>query len=145
MKRQARAAAVVALIALPSAAGAATDGVEGFWLSENERAIIEIGSCGPEVCGRMVWLRDPRDETGAPKRDAHGNPLCGIPLVAGFRPEGENRWDDGRIYNPRDGATYSARMTLLDRERLEVRGYLGLPIFGQSQVWTRAEDDRGGC
>lgn len=145
MARLAMIAALLAAVLLPAKADAATDAVYGYWLAENRRAIIEIAPCGAELCGRMVWLSEPVDEAGEPKRDVRGEPLCGIPLVGGFRSSAADRWDDGKIYNPRDGKRYDARLTLLASDRLEVRGYVGLPLFGQSQVWTRAEGDRGGC
>ncbi|MCL5777862.1 DUF2147 domain-containing protein [Limibaculum sp. FT325] len=145
MGRLAMIVAVVLAALAPGRVLAATDAVFGYWLSENRRAIIEIGPCGSELCGRMVWLSDPVDATGSPKRDVRGAPLCGIDLVAGFRQRDVGRWADGGIYNPRDGKTYSGRLTLIDADRLEVRGFVGLPVFGQSQIWTRAEGDRGGC
>jgi hypothetical protein len=47
-------------------------------------------------------------------------------------------------YNPRDGRTYSASMELGGDNTLELRGYLVLPVFGQSEVWM-VNGDRGGC
>ncbi len=56
-----------------------------------------------------------------------------------FKPaEGERgAWDGGRIYNPEDGETYRSTMTLDGNGTLRVRGYVGAPIFGRSQTWTR--------
>ena len=45
----------------------------------------------------------------------------------------------GTIYDPRDGKTYKCRMTLKKDGTLEVRGYLGLALFGKTVVWTRIE------
>lgn len=145
MSRRARIFATVVAALLPWQVPAATDAVFGYWLAENDRAIIEIVPCADAVCGRIIWLSNPLDDAGQPKRDARGAPLCGIDLVAGFRRQDIGRWADGSIYNPRNGKRYDARLTLIDADRLEVRGFVGLPIFGQSQIWTRAEDDRGGC
>ena len=46
-------------------------------------------------------------------------------------------WDGGRIYNPLDGDTYRARMRMLPGGKLELRGYVLLPLFGGSQRWER--------
>jgi len=145
MGRLAAAIAFMVAAVAPGQGPAATDAVFGYWLSENERAIIEMSQCGSTLCGRMVWLSDPVDASGTPKRDAKGAPLCGIHLVDGFRQRDIGRWADGDIYNPRDGKTYSGRLTLIDADRLEVRGYVGVPAFGKSQIWTRTDGDRGGC
>lgn len=121
------------------------DPVFGYWQTENGRAIVAIEACGSEACGRMVWLADPVEADGTPKRDPRGRPLCGLPLVEGLEREDVGRWADGSIYNPRDGRTYSVRVEALDAERIDVRGYAALPLFGKSQVWTRAAGDNGGC
>ena len=149
---------IMALLAALHAGGArASDNAEfgaefGFWLVENQRAIIEIVPCGDRACGNIVWLLEPLDDTGQPKID-HNNideelrrrPLCGIALIGKFRNTGSGIWSGGSIYSPRDGQTYSAAMELGDDNTLKLRGYLLLPLFGQTQVWTRVADDRGGC
>lgn len=145
---------MLSAMALPLAAGAERpdDPAHGLWLTENEKAIVELAPCGDETCGRMVWVDSPVDETGAPKRDEQNvdaakrdRTICGIDLVGGLHRAGRGAWSEGWLYNPRDGGTYSAELRTLSPERLEVRGYLGVSLLGRTQVWTRVEDDRGGC
>lgn len=145
MKRLMAIAGFVGGLLLPVAGQTSVDPAFGYWLSENKRAIVEIGPCGDQACGHMVWLKNPVGDDGTPKRDAKGNLLCGLQLVRDFRREDAGVWEDGHIYNPRDGKVYSALMRVRTESELEVRGYAGLPILGRSQVWTRALDDRGGC
>jgi len=76
---------VMIVVALPHLAQSATDPIFGRWLSENKGAVIEITPCGDRACGRMVWLRNPLDTDGHPKKASNGKPLCGFSLAAGFR------------------------------------------------------------
>jgi uncharacterized protein (DUF2147 family) len=131
---------------------AAGDDILGFWLVENQRAIIEIASCGEKFCGNIAWMEQPLDDTGQPKLDVNhpdtarrGQPLCGVELIAKFKNSGPGEWSGGAIYNPKDGQTYQAQMELRDDDTLKLRGYVLVPLFGKSQIWTRAPDDRGGC
>ena len=106
---------------------------------------VKIEKCGEKICGRIVWLKEPLNDKKQPKTDLN-NPdealrarkIIGLPLLTGFVPADKaNKWEGGRIYNPEDGETYKSTMTLIEGGKLEVRGYVGLPIFGKSQVWTR--------
>ena len=128
------------------------DPVFGFWLTANQRAIIEIAACGEQACGNIVWMEEPLDHDGQPKTDRNNpdealrdQPLCAIQLIGKFRNAGTGAWSGGSIYNPRDGQTYSASMELRDEATLELRGFLLLPLFGQTQAWTREAGNRGGC
>lgn len=75
-------------------------------------------------------------ECPGPKR---GRPLLGLVFIEGMKRTGLD-YEDGTILDPESGDVYSGSMTLSeDGKRLEVRGYVGLSIFGGSQIWTRAE------
>ncbi len=143
--------AVAALLLVPHNAGSmATDPTHGYWLTENGKAIVELSNCGGKTCGRMVWIDNPRDETGDLKRDVHNTDanarartLCGLTLVGNLRDNGRTK--DGWIYNPRNGETYSVAVEPISEEQLKIRGFLGIKLFGSSQIWTRVSSDRGGC
>jgi uncharacterized protein (DUF2147 family) len=66
-----------------------------------------------------------------------GAPAFGLEVLSDFVPDCDNRWY-GRIYDRENGKTYRCRMTLLDSGALEIRPYIGLSLFGQSQIWQRA-------
>ena len=150
MRKQAYLIAFLAVA--PLHAHAEGDPAHGYWLTENGKAIVEFAPCGSKVCGRMVWVANPNDANGELKLDIKNEspemrdrPICGLQLVGDLSREDPGAWSEGWIYSPKDGGTYSAKIEALSETQLEVRGYLGLSIFGQSQVWTRVENDRGGC
>ena len=143
---------VAALMVFGSPALATAETADGYWLTENGKAIVRFDPCGEKVCGTMVWVANPTDQSGAPKLDTNNTdanqrarPICGLPLLGDLDLAKAGRWEDGWIYNPRDGETYSAEVELVSQSQLKVRGFLGISLFGSSQVWTRVSDDRGGC
>lgn len=148
------AAIAVAISALGGGAQAsADDPVFGLWMVESGKAIVRIADCGQGgVCGSLVWLKEPRDGSGALKTDvANPNPalrqarLCGLSFINVAMRESRGDWRQGRLYSARDGKEYSVDLKSVGRNTLEVRGYVGFPLFGSSQRWTRVWSDRGGC
>ena len=154
MTRRIRSLAGV-LLATVMTSGALAADPKGVWLTEGRDAAVAIGPCGDGdwllLCGRIVWLKDATGENGGPRLDTRNpdparrsRPICGLVVMGGLKPAGPENWDGGSVYNPQDGRIYSGDMALLTDSTLRVRAYLGVPFFGQTQVWTRAERSAAG-
>lgn len=130
------------------------EAVLGLWRTppdpKNGAAIVEIKKQNGGLSGRIVWLEKPLyppgdPSAGAPKVDrenpdpAHRTrPVLGLELIRGFRWDGK-RWVDGEVYDPVSGNTYRATISLESRDRLRLRGYVGIPLLGRTEVWTRVQ------
>ncbi|WP_439883181.1 DUF2147 domain-containing protein [Pontibacter sp. MBLB2868] len=117
----------------------------GVWTNEDGKAKFEIYKCGNKLCGKIVSLREP-NRNGKPKMDdnnpnkaARSRPLLGLEFLKGFEYDGDNKWDDGTIYDPESGKTYSCYMKMLGKDKMEVKGYIGISLIGRAQTWTRVE------
>jgi uncharacterized protein (DUF2147 family) len=121
------------------------DVILGTWYNGEKDAKIEVYKCNDQFCGKIIWLKNPIED-GHPKLDKH-NPdemlqkrgLMGLNILSGFSYTGDSTWEDGDIYNPRDGKTYSCYLKLLDDGSLKVRGFIGISLIGKTQYWTRPE------
>ncbi len=142
-------------LAAAMAAGATAEearGITGRWLSGQGDGVIEIYECGASgLCGKLVWLKEPL-ENGVPAVDSRNpdasrrkQPICGLIMLGGFHQAGPNHWEDGWIYDPSSGKTYHATMTLESPTILQLRGYVGIPLFGETQTWTRADPKLSSC
>jgi len=134
--------AAIALAATP--VGAQSPTPVGIWLHDNKRIEIEITPCGDKLSGKLVWLKSPDDTQGQPLVDAKNpvatlqtRPLLGLTVLDSLHRTGECTWDGGNIYDPDDGAAYTASMSVLEDGALEVHAYLLVPVFGKSFIWTR--------
>lgn len=143
------AAAVLGVVTLAPAAYAAEAGADpaGTWLVEDGRAKIRIEKCGPDhknLCGNVVWLKEPLDDKGQPKRDLknpdaakRNRPALGMQLISNLTPD-----DDvyvGQIYNAENGKMYDVKINAENATDLKVKGCL-VSILCMSQHWTRVAD-----
>ncbi len=122
------------------------EGIIGTWLVQHGSAKIKIEKTNGKFSGKITWLKTPFDNTGKPVLDTknpdktlQSRPQLGLPLLENFVYDGDGEWTDGIIYDPDSGKTYSCNITLKDEETMEVRGYVGISLFGRTETWKRPE------
>ena len=73
--------------------------------------------------------------------DRKDKPIVGMEIVRGVKKgDSEGLWDGGTILDSVEGKVYKVRMQPADGgKKLEVRGYIGMPMLGRTQTWTRVE------
>jgi len=122
------------------------DAVLGIWLTQDKDSKIEIYKKNNEYHGKIVWLKEP-NKNGKPKVDdknpdakKQDRPIMGLVLMTHFEYDEDFVWEDGSIYDPKNGKTYSCKMTLSkDKNTLDVRGYIGISLIGRTAIWTRSK------
>ena len=146
---------VLSTLLTPLAWGDDAEGVLGTWVTADGKARVEIVKDGDVYDGKIVWLKEPvypaddkQGMGGQPKVDRENpdktlktRPIIGLPLIQGFRYDGDNVWTGGTIYDPESGKLYSCKLTLRMDGMLKVRGYVGISLFGRTEIWTRPPPD----
>jgi uncharacterized protein (DUF2147 family) len=140
------------LIGIAGAAQAATYPTE-FWKNDEQGWVVETKPCDSGLCAYLVDYPVVHDhEPGYVPRDIHnpdparrGAPLCGLPLMGGFKPSGEKDWDGGWVYDPDTGRTYSGVISVVDATTVKLRGYVGISLFGKTLTLRRAADTPTRC
>ncbi len=148
-------ALAMALGMAPAGGASAQQGtVMGTWLVASGKAQVRIQPCsapsGGPICGFISALINPTGPDGkvVPAEDAtdwrngdpalRGRKVLGMPLIWGFKQTSDpNTFEDGQIYNGENGKIYNANVSLQPDGKLRLRGYVGTPLFGETQVWTR--------
>ncbi len=132
------------LIAALTAPVAARADMLGLWATTENKSHVRIERCGEALCGKLVWLEEPNDESGEPKRDKFNSdaalqtrPILGITFIRNLVADANGECCKGRIYNPEDGHTYRSNVTLVDDDTPKVEGCF--LIFCKAPVWTQVE------
>ena len=107
----------------------------GIWWTQKRDGVVELYPCSAGLCGRVAGIVQ-FDADGAPPQDLHGRSRCHLPLITGGRVNANGVWDS-RITNPDDDKTYTITLQVEADGRLRMRGYIGLPLFGETVYWTR--------
>jgi uncharacterized protein (DUF2147 family) len=106
----------------------------GTWFTANDRGVVAIAQCGDALCGRIVGIdRAAREPMPT---DVLGRPQCGLTIITNQKPKADGTWL-GEITDPRDGGTYHAKLWVDEAGNLHVRGFIGIPQLGATQIWHR--------
>lgn len=123
------------------------DVILGTWLTASGKAKVLIYKETNKYYGKIVWLKNPTYEDGKPKVDKNNPdktkktaPLMGLNMLKDFVFD-DDEWEDGTIYDPENGKTYSCTMTYRDG-KLDVRGYVGISLIGRTQTWFKIPDSK---
>lgn len=127
-----------------NSAAQSANAVLGIWKNGEGTAMVQIYEKSDKFFGKIVWLKIPLDANNKPKTDLNNpneklqsRPVKGLENLVGFVFKGNGVWEDGTIYDPKNGNDYSCTMTLVDNNTLEVRGFVGVSMFGRTDVWKR--------
>lgn len=129
-----------------TSATAHADGAEdyyGLWWNEDRTGIFELqASADDGIEGITRWGKNPDVDKNNPDPALRSRDLKGITFLWGFEyvPK-KNRWKNGKVYDPDNGKTYSAKMELeKDGSILKMRGYVGVSLFGRTARFERVAE-----
>lgn len=147
--------AVAALLFCGNVCAASIDTPAGVWQQVDEHsgkphALVRIAEDHGVYHGRIIKLlnRSAKDvaKRGEHPRCTHCNgpqknaPLIGLTVLWDLKRDGD-RWGDGHVLDPTNGKIYKARMSMEDGgKKLRIRGYVGLSLFGRTEVLLRAPE-----
>lgn len=148
MRKLIPAALVAAILAVPSA-WAQNNSPVGLWKTVDDetgkvKSLVRITESNGELTGKIEKLfRDPSQDQN-PKCDKcegamKDQPIIGMTILSGLKKDGDS-WTGGHVTDPGKGKTYNAKVTVKDDgKKLDMRGYMGMPMLGRTQTWIREQ------
>ena len=120
------------------------DMLMGKWLTAGGDAQVQVYQNSGKFSGRIIWLKNPNDEKGKPQLDGKNpeqalkkRPLIGTEILQGFNYMEDGVWEGGTIYDPKTGKIYSCKISLMSRDKINVRGFVGISLLGRTETWSR--------
>lgn len=137
---------MVAILFSFAAKAQSPDAITGVWWNAEKTSKIQVYEKDGKYYGKIVHLEEPNDAEGKPRKDKDNpndklksRPLKGLVILSDLEYEGNGEYDEGEIYDPKSGKTYSCSAKLVGKDKLDLRGYIGFSLIGRTSTWTRAE------
>jgi uncharacterized protein (DUF2147 family) len=121
-----------------SQAQSKADVIIGEWINEKKDAKFQIFKQDDKYFGKIIWgTGDQKKDTKNPDTKLRNREVIGIIMLRDFVFDGDDTWEKGTIYDPREGKTYSCKITQKGKNQINVRGFVGISMFGRTEIWTR--------
>jgi len=130
---------IFSLFAINDSNAQKADDIIGIWMPSEGTSYIRIykSKKNSKYYGQIVWLKEPNDESGNPKRDPKGDLILKMVNLKDFVFEDEE-WTDGTIYDPKSGNLYYCTIEMVKKDKIEVRGSVDpFGLVGRTDVWVR--------
>ena len=143
-------AAVAFVLATASVLAMAQNTPAGLWRTidddgKTEKSTVRIVINGGVLSGKVEKISDPAkadEKCSKCEDDRKDKPIVGMTIINDVKQDAEepNLWTGGLILDPAKGTTYKVRIKIIEGgKKLDVRGYIGSPMFGRTQTWIRVE------
>ena len=152
-RRGTAAASLVACLLAGAAFSAAAQATSpaGLWRTiddstKKDKSLVRIVESNGVYTGKVEKIVDPDSPKDAVCKDCSDErkdkPVVGMTILRNVKQNADDKtvYEGGDILDPNNGKVYSAKLKLLENgSKLDVRGYIGVPMLGRSQTWIRAE------
>ena len=105
------------------------------------KSIVEIYENSGKIYGKVVDILDPNKKknlcTNCPGDDKN-KPVMGLIIIKGLKKDGDE-YNGGKILDPVTGKTYKCFLALDGSDKIKVRGFIGISLFGRTQTWHRVK------
>lgn len=128
-------------LALSISAQSSADEILGKYIVPSKDGAIEVYKTGAKYYGKIVLNKDPEKlDFNNPDKTKQTRKVLGTTILNDFAFKGEQLWADGTIYDPKNGKTYSCKITQLKNGDLEIRGFIGISLLGRTETFVKLKN-----
>jgi uncharacterized protein (DUF2147 family) len=118
----------------------------GKWNSKNNEtgeidSVIEVYEKSGKAFAKIIEIKDIKRQAvvcDLCEGENKDKPILGLNILTGLEKD-DDEWSGGNILDPRNGKIYKCYIKLVKPNKLKLRGYIGLALFGKTAYWERAE------
>ena len=116
------------------------DDLIGTYMTDKNEGMVEITKRDNKYFGKLLWTKtEGKLDTNNPDVKQQSQPLRGKEILKSFDFNGSDLWHNGTIYDPKNGKTYSCKITRDEKGNLSVRGYIGVSLLGRTTLWIKVK------
>ncbi|MFH2144079.1 MAG: DUF2147 domain-containing protein [Bacteroidota bacterium] len=121
------------------------DDIIGKWIPQQNRSIVEIFKIEDKYYAKIIWLKDIENIKGEnildiynPNKKLRSRHVLNMIFMGDFEFK-RGQWVNGKVYDPESGNTYMGNIKMQSDNILELRGFIGITLFGRTSVWHRVK------
>lgn len=116
------------------------DAIIGTYMTDKNEGMVEITKKGSKYFGKLTWTKTPgKLDMNNPDEKQKTDKLAGKEILKDFDFDGKELWHNGTIYDPKNGKTYSCKITRDEKGNLNVRGFIGVSLLGRTSFWVKVK------
>lgn len=115
------------------------DDLIGTYMTDKNEGMVEITKRDSKYFGKLIWTKTPgKLDENNPDKTQRSEKLAGKEILKDFSYD-DGTWENGTIYDPKNGKTYSCKITRDDKGNLNVRGFIGVSMIGRTTFWVKVK------
>jgi uncharacterized protein (DUF2147 family) len=122
----------------------------GKWVSSEQNLIVQVYKEGDQFVAKIVWFKDdPSKPMGEwcdiknPDPQLRTRRILGMNVLSELKYDPDKQsWEDGMIYDAKNGRQWNASAYIDKEGALKVKGFWHFKIFGKTMTFKRVVSDQ---
>lgn len=112
--------------------------IVGNYMVPSKDGAIQIYEKAGKYYGKIILNKDPNKlDVNNPDKAKQTRKVLGLDILNDFKFDGDDTWENGTIYDPKNGKTYSCKITREANGDLNIRGFVGISLLGRTETFTK--------